>query len=138
MEKLFNAGLLEILPKTVGILFLGYMGIKVMDFILGVLKTWKNGDYKSSKMRDGIIRWIAELCSIVLVITMDLLLGLNFYLCSFTLALFIYKEVGSVMENLGECGVTLPTVVKDRLEVFNVEKNGDKLIEQLENKDKQE
>ena len=86
MEKLFNAGLLEILPKTVGILFLGYMGIKVMDFILGVLKTWKNGDYRSSKMRDGIIRWIAELCSIILVITMDLILGLNFYLCSFNIA----------------------------------------------------
>ena len=75
-------------------------------------------------MRDGIIRWIAELCAIVLVIAMDFILGLKFYLCAFTLALFIYKEVGSVLENLGECGVTLPTVVKDKLEVFNVEKTG--------------
>lgn len=124
MEIILNnftqIGLLKLLPISVAYLLLGYLSIKVADFILGLLKTWKNGNYKSSKMRDGIVRWIAELVAIVFIITIDLILGLNFYLCSFTLALFIYKEVGSILENLTECGVELPKVVTDRLEVFNV------------------
>ena len=124
MKYLLNTGLLKLLPKTILCLFLAYMGIKVMDFILGLLKAWKNGDYKSSKMRDGIIRWIAELCAIVLIIGMDFILGLKFYLCAFTLCLFIYKEIGSVLENLGKCGVELPKEVKTHLEVFNVEQTG--------------
>ena len=70
--------LLKILPQTVAILLLGYLGCKVLDMLLGILKTWKNDNYKSGKMRDGIIRWIAEMVAIVFVIGIDLVLGLNF------------------------------------------------------------
>ena len=129
LNNFIQIGLLKILPMSVAYLLLGYLGIKVSDFILGLLKTSKNGNYKSSIMRDGIVRWIAELVAIVFVITIDLILGLNFYLCSFTLALFIYKEVGSIVENLSECGVKLPKVVTDRLEVFNVDSTGKLPIE---------
>lgn len=87
--------------------------------LLGVLKSWKNANYKSRKMRDGIVRWIAEMVAVVFVIGIDLVLGLNFYLCGFTLSLFIYKEAGSICENLAECGVELPAVVANKLEVFN-------------------
>ena len=112
-------GLLSLLPKTVAILLIAYLGEKVLDMALGVLKTWKNGGYKSRKMRDGIIRWIAEIVAIVFVILIDFVLGLNFLLCGFTLGLFIYKEAGSIVENLGECGVELPSIVTEKLEVFN-------------------
>ena len=114
-----QTGLLKILPQTVALLLLGYLGCKVLDMLLGILKTWKNDNYKSGKMRDGIIRWIAEMVAIVFVIGIDLVLGLNFYLCGFTLSLFIYKEAGSIAENLGECGVELPSIVTDKLEVLN-------------------
>lgn len=104
------------------------LGCKAMDFMLGILKTWKNKNtYKSRKMRDGIVRWIAELVAIVFVIALDLVLGLNFILCTATLGLFIYKEGGSIIENLNECGVELPPILKDRLEIFNPNK------EELEN-----
>ena len=96
-----QTGLLKILPQTVAILLLGYLGCKVLDMLLGILKTWKNDNYKSGKMRDGIIRWIAEMVAIVFVIGIDLVLGLNFYICGLTLSLFIYKEAGSILENLG-------------------------------------
>lgn len=76
-------------------------------------------------MRDGIVRWVAELVAIVFVIIIDSLLGLNFYLCSFTLVLFIYKEIGSILENLTQCGVELPKVVTERLEVFNINQTGE-------------
>lgn len=112
-------GLLSLLPKTIAVLFFAYLVIKCLDMISGVLKTFKTGGYESRKMRDGIIRWIAEMVAIVFVILIDFLLGLNFLLCGFTLSLFIYKEAGSIVENLGECGVKLPSIVIEKLEVLN-------------------
>lgn len=120
--EFIQIGLLSVLPRTVAILLLGYLGVKCLDMLLGVLKTWKNGNYKSRIMRDGIIRWVAEIVAIAFVILIDFVLGLNFILCGFTLSLFIYKEAGSIVENLGECGVTLPSIVKEKLEVFNQDK----------------
>lgn len=121
MEIIQN-GLLNYLPKTIVIMLIGYLAIKVLDFATGLLKAWKNADYKSSKMRDGLIRWIAELIAIVFVILIDILLGLDFYICGLTLALFVYKEGGSIIENLGQLGVDLPTVLTDKLEVLNKDK----------------
>lgn len=120
--EFIQTGLLKILPQTVAILLIAYFGCKVLDMLLGVLKSWKNANYKSRKMRDGIVRWIAEMVAVVFVIGIDLILGLNFYLCGFTLSLFIYKEAGSILENLAECGVELPNIIKDKLEIFNSDK----------------
>lgn len=123
MQEILQVGLLKLLPITIVYMLLGYLVVKALDFILGLLKTWKNGNYKSSKMRDGIIRWIAELIGIVFVMLLDFVLGLNFYITGFTLALFLYKEAGSILENLAECGVNMPKVLKDKLEVLNLEKD---------------
>lgn len=123
MQEILQTGLLKLLPITIVYMLLGYLVVKALDFILGLLKTWKNGNYKSSKMRDGIIRWIAELIGILFVMLLDLVLGLNFYITGFTLALFLYKEAGSILENLAECGVNMPKVLKDKLEVLNLEKD---------------
>lgn len=120
-----NEGLLRLLPKAVQCLLLGYLGLKVIDMGTGILKTWKNGGYKSSKMRDGLIRWIGEMVGIVFVIIIDLILGLNFYLCGMTLSLFVYKEAGSITENLGEIDVYLPSGLKDKLEVLNPKEKGE-------------
>ena len=113
MEIIQN-GLLNYLPNTIVIMLIGYLVIKVLDFATGLLKAWKNGD--------GLIRWIAELIAIVFVILIDILLGLDFYICGLTLALFVYKEAGSIIENLGQLGVDLPLILKDKLEVLNQDK----------------
>lgn len=119
-------GLLRYLPNTIIFIFMFYFLCRALDFFTGILKTFKNKNYRSRKMRDGIIRWIAEMLAIVFVLALDLLLGLNFLLCGFTLALFIYKEAGSILENLAECGVTLPSAIKEKLEIFNIEKGEEK------------
>lgn len=123
MQEILQMGLLKLLPTTIVYMLLGYLVVKALDFVLGLLKTWKNGNYKSSKMRDGIIRWIAELIGILFVILIDFILGLNFYITGFTLALFLYKEAGSILENLAECGVNMPKILKEKLEVLNLEKD---------------
>lgn len=114
-----NEGLLTLLPKAISALFFLYLLCKCLDMILGIAKSWKNQNYRSRKMRDGIVRWIAELVAITFVIALDIVLGLNFLLCGATLGLFIYKEYGSIKENLHECGVDLPDIVGKNLEVFN-------------------
>jgi toxin secretion/phage lysis holin len=120
-----NTGLLSWLPVSVSTLLLAYLGVKIIDMILGLLKAWKNHNYRSSKMREGLVAWVAEMMAIVFVIGIDYILGLNFMLCGFTTALFIYKECGSVLENLAECGVELPGIVAEKLEVFNSKSKGD-------------
>ena len=120
-----NTGLLSWLPASVSTFLLAYLGVKIIDMLLGVLKAWKNHNYRSSKMREGLVVWIAEMIAIIFVIGIDYVLGLNFMLCGFTLALFIYKECGSVLENLTECGVELPSIVTEKLEVFNSKSKGE-------------
>ena len=123
MQEILQMGLLKLLPATIVYMLLGYLVIKALDFVLGLLKTWKNSNYKSSKMRDGIIKWIAELIGILFVMLLDYVLGLNFYVTGFTLALFLYKEAGSILENLAECGVNMPKILKEKLEILNLEKD---------------
>lgn len=119
MNFIEQLGFLNNLPNPIFLLLIGYLICKGVDILLGILKTWKNNNYKSQIMREGIIKTIAEWGAIVFVITIDFILGLDFYLCGFTLSLFIYKEAGSICENLVECGVELPNIIKDKLEIFN-------------------
>ncbi|WP_075809881.1 phage holin family protein [Clostridium perfringens] len=112
----------KFIPEAISWLLVFYLGIKTIDMILGILKAYKNKNYRSRKMRDGIIRWIAELMAIAFVLMLDMFLGLKFTLIGLTVALFAYKEAGSIIENLGECGVTLPSIISEKLEVLNTEK----------------
>ena len=124
--NLLENGLIDYLPKTIVIMLITYLAIKILDFASGLLKTWKIKNYKSSKMRDGLIKWIAELIGVIFVILIDMMLGLEFYLCGLTLALSVYKECGSVIENLGQLGVELPKILREKLEVLNKEKEEEK------------
>lgn len=112
----------EILPILIRNMLVFYFLVKVLDFASGLLKTWKGvSPYKSRVMRDGIIRWLGELLGIVFVLALDIILGLNFYLTGFTLALFIYKEGGSITENLKAIEVILPKEVSEKLKSFDKE-----------------
>lgn len=117
-----NMNVIAMLPELIRTMLLFYLLVKVIDFASGLLKTWKGVmKYQSRVMRDGIIRWIGELLGIVFVLALDFVLGLNYYLTGFTLALFIYKEGGSIVENLKAIGVDLPAEVKGKMEKFNGE-----------------
>lgn len=124
-HDVFKGGILSLLPTTIVMMVLLYLVCKCIDMLLGLLKTWKNGNYKSSKMRNGIVTWVAELLAICFVILLDMFLGLKDLLSMFTLGLFIYKEGGSILENLCECGVAIPQQVASKLEVFNTSNNGE-------------
>ncbi|MGG2114029.1 phage holin family protein [Lysinibacillus pakistanensis] len=122
ITQLIQHPILSLVPKPILYMFLAYLVFKVLDFTSGLLKTWKKVvGYRSAVMRDGIIRWIGELVGIVFVFILDLMFGLNFYLTGFTLALFLYKEGGSIAENLQTIGVDMPGIVDETLEKLNKE-----------------
>ncbi|MGN4124897.1 phage holin family protein [Lysinibacillus sphaericus] len=122
ITQIMQHQILDLVPKTIWYMLLAYFAFKVLDFSTGILKTWKKVvRYKSAVMRDGIIRWISEMVGILFVIILDLMFGLEFYLTGFTIALFLYKEGGSIAENLQLLGVNMPGIVGETLEKLNKE-----------------
>lgn len=118
IEIINTGGIIDMLPATLSTLLVGYVVLKALDFFTGILKSWKLRNYRSAKMREGIIKFVAELVCLTFTMVMDIILGLNF-LTYMTAALFVYKEAGSLIENLGELGVPIVKVLKDRIEVLN-------------------
>lgn len=117
ITQIFEHQLISFIPKPILYMLCAYLAFKVIDFLTGLLKTWKKvSPYQSKVMRDGIIRWIGELLAITFVIILDLLFGLNWYLTGFTVALFAYKEGGSIAENLAALGIDMPGIVKETLD----------------------
>ena len=69
MEVILQTGLLKLLPGFITGMVIFYFACKIFDFASGILKSLKKGGtgYRSSKMRDGIIKWIGELIAILFV-----------------------------------------------------------------------
>lgn len=97
--------------------------IVVVDTATGMLKAWNKGEYQSKKFRSGFTKTVSYLLGVILAVQIDLLLGSNF-LRDATLTFFIINEALSVVENLGELGVTFPQQFTDA-------------IKSLQNKDKE-
>lgn len=97
--------------------------IVVVDTATGMLKAWNKGEYQSKKFRSGFAKTVSYLLGVILAVQIDLLLGSNF-LRDATLTFFIINEALSVVENLGELGVTFPQQFTDA-------------IKSLQNKDKE-
>lgn len=108
-----NHKVLELTPKFVIYLLAIYFAFKLFDFITGLTRTWvKQEKFQSAIMREGIGRWIGEVIGLAVIIIIDLLFGLNFTLTYATLGLFLYKEIGSIKENLEKLDVTLPELLE--------------------------
>lgn len=121
----------KFIPKVLSWLIVFYASIKTIDMLSGALKALKRKKYRSRKMRDGLIRWVAELIAITFVLILDMFLGFKYALIGVTVSLFIYKDTVSIVENLGECGVKLPNLISEKLEVLNTNKKN----ESIKNKD---
>ena len=121
----------KFIPKVLSWLIVFYASIKTIDMLSGALKALKRKKYRSRKMRDGLIRWVAELIAITFVLILDMFLGFKYALIGVTVSLFIYKDTVSIVENLGECGIKLPNLISEKLEVLNTNKKN----ESIKNKD---
>ena len=109
--KMSDRALLEMLLLCMG-----------SDIIFGLLKAAKKGVLNSAIMRTGLIRKAGEIITIALLGRFDILLSsepvLNWsepYLCTFFTVFFTIDELVSVLENLTEIGVKIPSWVSKSL-----------------------
>ena len=98
-----------------------YLILKLFDFITGFAKAGLAKNWKSDKLRRGILFVLLELIAIIFAGILDQLLSLDFLLIT-TKMLFVFKECLSIKENLEEVGIGLPKDITDAIETINPDK----------------
>lgn len=95
-------------------------GFIVIDFITGMIKGFKEKNFNSSIMREGLYHKSAELIFIFLAMLGDYTqkyidIGLNVPITAGVCGYVILMELGSIVENLGKIN---PRLVPDKIKVF--------------------
>ena len=88
--------------------------LMVADIITGYYQAWKNKQIKSSKMRDGIGKKLAEIIYLVVGIVIGLAFNIKF-IGQFISLYIVYMELVSIAENCKKLGVKMPEQLKDKL-----------------------
>ncbi|MGG3448614.1 phage holin family protein [Domibacillus aminovorans] len=96
-------------------LLLLLMGI---DILTGILKAIKNDRLWSRKSLFGYARKIMVLCVIILANVLDQILGLNGAVAYATVLFYIANEGLSILENMAELGVLVPSQLAEKLKVI--------------------
>lgn len=90
--------------------------LMAIDMLTGSLNAWVKQDFKSFRMRQGLVKkcgeiailGIGELFTVGMVLPMYILSGISFYI--------IFMELISICENLQKMGVPIPKFIKKALD----------------------
>lgn len=81
--------------------------LMVFDCITGYVSAWKNKEIKSSKMRDGLSKKLAETVYIFCGFILSVAFGIE--IISYFISMYIsYMELTSIFENCKKLGVKMP------------------------------
>ena len=104
---------------SLGVLFKLFFIAIIIDFLTGVISAGKQGKLKSRTCSDGMFRTLGELIVLLIFITVSYYVpSLETYVNVFLIG-FILKECISIMENLIQLGVELPTALVQTLNVWH-------------------
>ena len=89
--------------------------LMAVDILTGSLNAWAKRDFKSYKMRQGLVKkcgevtilGIGELFTIGMILPTYIMSGVSFYI--------IFMELISICENLQKMGVPIPKFIKKAL-----------------------
>lgn len=89
--------------------------LMAVDILTGSLNAWAKRDFKSYKMRQGLVKkcgevtilGIGELFTIGMILPTYIMSGISFYI--------IFMELISICENLQKMGVPIPKFIKKAL-----------------------
>lgn len=89
--------------------------LMAIDILTGSLNAWAKGDFKSYKMRQGLVKkcgevtilGIGELFTIGMILPAYIMSGISFYI--------IFMELISICENLQKMGVPIPKFIRKAL-----------------------
>lgn len=91
----------------------------LLDVITGIAKGIYNRDLVSKSMKQGMISKAMQWISIIVVNMIDLAMFDGLPLCKSALLLYLMAMEGlSIVENIGQCGVKLPSWVEGNLRVL--------------------
>ena len=85
-----------------------------LDVLTGVIISWRNNDFKSAKMREGLAKKFGELVYILVGILTKYALNTDLIL-NFTIIYICIMELSSLAENCDKLGVRLPDKLKEKL-----------------------
>jgi toxin secretion/phage lysis holin len=92
--------------------------LMIVDIITGVLKAIKEKRLRSRSALYGYARKVGVLFIIILANIIDIILGLNGVVAFITVLFYIANEGLSIIENLTQIGVKVPSVIADKLHVI--------------------
>lgn len=92
----------------------------ILDVLTGVIRAWRDNDFKSAKMRAGLSKKFAELVYVIVGILTKYALGVDLFLY-FIVGYICFMEVSSLAENCDKLGIPMPDKLKKKL---NNEKEG--------------
>lgn len=86
----------------------------VLDVLTGIIIAWRNDDFKSAKMREGLSKKFGELVYILIGILAKYAINTDLILY-FTVGYICLMEISSLAENCDKLGVKMPDKLKEKL-----------------------
>ena len=86
----------------------------VIDVLTGLVVAWRNNNYQSSIMRQGLSKKFGELVYVLIGIITKFALGIDLVLY-FAIGYICLMELSSLAENVDKLGIPLPKTLHNRL-----------------------
>ena len=90
----------------------------VIDYITGMMKSYKNANLSSKIGIKGIFKKIGLLCLIALSVAIDKVAGANGVIRSAVIYYVFANEGLSIVENLSEMDIIVPKIIKEKLQQY--------------------
>ena len=99
--------------------FFIFMFTNLIDIVTGVLSAVITKSFRSSNMAQGIMKKVSTYFILALVLVLVEGFGLPTPLFISTIILYIVTECTSILENLGNFGVTHPAIIERIINIIN-------------------
>lgn len=96
----------------------------LLDYLSGILKAFITKELSSTIGIKGIIKKIAILLLVMLAVLVDRVTGESGAIRTLVIYYFVANEGLSILENLGEAGIPIPSIIKDSLKALKKESKG--------------
>ena len=98
----------------------------LLDYLSGILKAFITKELSSTIGIKGIIKKIAILLLVMLAVLVDRITGESGAVRTLVIYYFVSNEGLSILENLGEAGIPIPSIIKGSLKALKKESKGNK------------
>ena len=88
----------------------------VLDYITGIAKSYVSKTLNSNKGFRGIVKKLAILCMVALAVIIDHIAGETGLIRTVVIYYLVANEGLSILENLAEMDIIVPSVLKEKLE----------------------